>query len=30
MGHYRESQKGLPCVFIDLKKAFNRVPREEL
>ena len=27
---YREGQKELHCVFIDLERAYNRVPREEV
>ena len=30
MEKYREGQKKLRCVFVDLEKAYNRVPGEEL
>ena len=30
MEKYREGQKELHCVFVDLEKAYDRVLREEL
>ena len=30
MEKYREGQRKLHCAFVDLEKAYNRIPREEL
>ena len=30
MEKYRKGQKGLHCVFMDLEKTYDKVPREEV
>ena len=30
MEKYREGQKELNCAFVDMKKAYDKVPREEV